>query len=83
MKNISVWIGAIIFVLSIIAGAITVKVTVANNDKRLDKVEDKVEILQTSTTKIDTQQIAIQKDIDEVDKKIDKIIDLMTQRPPR
>ena len=34
MKNISVWIGAIIFVLSIIAGAITVKVTVANNDKR-------------------------------------------------
>jgi uncharacterized protein YoxC len=77
MDKLKIWLPLVVFVLPIIGGWYTLQANTKNLEKRVDKAEEKVEILKESADKMDVKQEAIKDKVEDTSEKIDKIMDLL------
>lgn len=79
IKNLGTYISLGIFAIGIIAGWGKMQANAANNEKRVDKVEVKVEELKTKIDKQEVTQEYIKKQSDNIDNKIDKLMEIVIE----
>lgn len=79
MKNLSIYVTLGIFAIGIIAGWGKMQANAANNEKRVDKVEVKVEELKTKMDRQEVTQEYIKKQSDNIDNKIDKLLEVIIE----
>ena len=79
MKNLGTYITLGIFFVGLIAGWGRMQATAANNEKRVDKVEVKVEELKTKIDKQEVTQEYTKKQVDNIDTKIDKLTEILIE----
>ena len=77
MKNLGTWITIAIFFVGVVAGWGKLQAETSDTKTKVIKVEDKVEVLSSRTDKLEVKQDSIKDDIQNVDKKVDKVIDIL------
>ena len=87
MKNLGVLVTLGIFLIGIIAGGGKLIAQTSNQEKRIEKTEDKLEILKDEVKKTDakadkigTKQEATDKQLDKIDNKLDQIVGLLLEK---